>query len=207
MRTNEISWNPMEAMNFTIANEDHNCYTFDMRNFDAARSVHMDHVSAVLSIDYSPTGKQFVTGSYDRSVRIFDESKGRSKEIYHTKRMQKVFSVLYSLDSKYVFSGSDDSNVRIWKSNASEDLGIQSPRQKEQQEYQDKLIERYSDLPEIRRIYKKRHVPKAIKNTQYTKSIIRQSQKRKEENRRKHSKPGSRPLKAERRKHILNIHD
>lgn len=32
----------------------------------------MDHVSAVTCIDYAPTGLEFVTGSYDKSVRIFE---------------------------------------------------------------------------------------------------------------------------------------
>ncbi len=47
MKSNAIAWNPMEAFNFTVANEDHNCYTFDMRNLDIALNVHKDHVSAV----------------------------------------------------------------------------------------------------------------------------------------------------------------
>lgn len=37
----------MEAFNFTVANEDHNLYTFDMRNLDIALQVHTDHVGAV----------------------------------------------------------------------------------------------------------------------------------------------------------------
>ncbi len=35
----------------------------------------MDHVSAVTSIDYAPTGREFVTGSYDKSIRIFEVQK------------------------------------------------------------------------------------------------------------------------------------
>jgi len=32
------------------ANEDHNCYTFDMRKMDTALRVHKDHVSAVYDL-------------------------------------------------------------------------------------------------------------------------------------------------------------
>ena len=32
------------------ANEDHNCYTFDMRKLKRATIVHKDHVSAVLDV-------------------------------------------------------------------------------------------------------------------------------------------------------------
>ena len=44
---------------------------------------------AVMDVDYSPTGREFVAGSYDRSVRIFAYNGGRSREVYHTKRMQR----------------------------------------------------------------------------------------------------------------------
>lgn len=47
MRSNALAWNPMEAFNFTVANEDHNCYTFDMRRMTSAVNVLKDHVSAV----------------------------------------------------------------------------------------------------------------------------------------------------------------
>ena len=36
-RSNALTWNPMEAFNFVVANEDHNLYTFDMRKMDRAR--------------------------------------------------------------------------------------------------------------------------------------------------------------------------
>lgn len=72
-------------------------------------------MSAVMDVDYSPTGREFVAGGYDRSVRVFPTGGGHSREVYHTKRMQRVFAVRFSGDASYVFSGSDDMNVRIWK--------------------------------------------------------------------------------------------
>ncbi|KAJ6370543.1 hypothetical protein OIU76_028764 [Salix suchowensis] len=125
-KTNSISWNPMEPMNFTAANEDCNCYSYDARKLDEAKCVHKDHVSAVMDIDFSPTGREFVTGSYDRTVRIFQYNGGHSREIYHTKRMQRVFCVKFSCDASYVISGSDDTNLRLWKAKASEQLGVVS---------------------------------------------------------------------------------
>ncbi len=74
-----------------------------------------DFTSAVMDVDYSPTGREFVAGSYDRSVRIFAYNGGHSREVYHTKRMQRVFAVRFSGDASYVFSGSDDMNLRVWK--------------------------------------------------------------------------------------------
>lgn len=37
--SNAISWNPMEAFNFAVANEDHNIYIFDMRKLNRALNV------------------------------------------------------------------------------------------------------------------------------------------------------------------------
>jgi len=69
----------MEAFHFTLANEDHNCYTFDMRKLDTAVMVHHDHVSAVMDVCYSPTGREFVSASYDRTLRIFPTDKSTSR--------------------------------------------------------------------------------------------------------------------------------
>jgi WD40 repeat protein len=49
-----------------------------------------------MSIDYSPTGREFVTGGYDKTVRIFNTDDGRSREVYHSKRMQRCASSLFS---------------------------------------------------------------------------------------------------------------
>jgi WD repeat and SOF domain-containing protein 1 len=40
-----------------------------------------------MDLDYSPTGKEFVTGSYDKTIRIFPIDSGRSRETYHGKRL------------------------------------------------------------------------------------------------------------------------
>ena len=61
----------MEAPTFVAANEDYNVYAFDMRQLKRPTNVHMGHVSAVTCVDYAPTGREFVTGSYDKTVRIF----------------------------------------------------------------------------------------------------------------------------------------
>ncbi|KAJ3325418.1 hypothetical protein HDV06_004277 [Boothiomyces sp. JEL0866] len=203
LKTNAIAWNPMEAFNFSTANEDHNCYTFDMRNLKIALSVAKGHVSAVMDIDYSPTGEEFVTGSYDKTIRIFGARDGKSREIYHTKRMQRAFTVKYSMDSKFILSGSDDGNIRLWKAKASEKLGTLTNRELSSKKYADAVKDRYKSMPEINRIDRHRRVPKSIVKATEKKKIMLNSIKTKEENRRKHSKPGAVPYKAERKKHIL----
>ncbi len=203
LASNAVSWNPMEAFNFAVANEDHNIYIFDMRRLDRSLNVLKDHVAAVMDIDFSPTGEELVSASYDRTIRLWNRDRGHSRDIYHTKRMQRVFSVLYSPDNQYVISGSDDGNVRLWRANASGRSGIKSARQRQQREYDEALVRRYAHMPEIRRIKRHRHAPKMIKKAGDIKGEELKSLKRKEENVRKHSKKGSMPRQSEREKMVL----
>lgn len=58
-----------------------------MRNLETAWKIHKGHIGAVLAVDFAPTGKEFVSGSFDKTLRIFDVNSGKGKEVYHTKRM------------------------------------------------------------------------------------------------------------------------
>ncbi|KAI9391768.1 hypothetical protein POPTR_007G137300v4 [Populus trichocarpa] len=202
-KTNSISWNPMEPMNFTAANEDCNCYSYDARKFDEAKCVHKDHVSAVMDIDFSPTGREFVTGSYDRTVRIFQYNGGHSREIYHTKRMQRVFCVKFSCDASYVISGSDDTNLRLWKAKASEQLGILLPREQRRHEYNEALKTRYKHLPEVKRIVRHRHLPKPIYKAGVLRRVMIEAERRKDHRRKAHSAPGSIVTEPMRKRRII----
>ncbi|KAL2931389.1 DDB1- and CUL4-associated factor 13 [Bienertia sinuspersici] len=204
-KTNSISWNPMEPLNFTAANEDCNCYSFDTRKLAEAKCVHQDHVSAVMDIDYSPTGREFVTGSYDRTVRIFSYNGGHSREIYHTKRMQRVFCVKFSCDASYVISGSDDTNLRLWKARASEQLGVLLPREQKKHEYNAAVKNRYKFLPEVKRIIRDdaQTLPKAVYNAQNLRRTITEAERKKDERRRAHSGPSSVQKKPLRNRKII----
>lgn len=48
---------------------------------DAFCGALQDFVSAVMDVDYAPTGREFVAGGYDRSVRIFAHNGGHSREV------------------------------------------------------------------------------------------------------------------------------
>jgi DDB1- and CUL4-associated factor 13 len=199
-----LAW--QEPLNFVVASEDANLYTFDLRRLDEAKLVHKDHVGAVMDVAFSPTGQEFVAGSYDRSVRIFRHRDGRSREVYHTKRMQRVFCVNFSGDGRFVLSGSDDTNLRIWKAQASKRLGPMVPRMEKKLQYLDTIKGRYKHMPEIRRIAKHRHVPKAIKKAAELERIQKDSERRKAENRRKHARPDSDEFNfvPERKKRVLS---
>ncbi|XP_065564270.1 DDB1- and CUL4-associated factor 13-like [Artemia franciscana] len=203
LKCNALSWNPMEAFTFTVANEDYHLYSFDMRNLNAPMNVHKDHTSAVIDVDYSPTGKEFVSGSYDKTIRIFEADKGHSRDIYHTKRMQRITCVLWSNDDKYIMSGSDEMNIRMWKARASEKLGIVKERERVALNSAAKLKEKFAAHPQIKRIARHRQVPRHVFNAKKELKAMVQSRARKEANRRAHSKPGTVPCVPERQKHVV----
>lgn len=171
-----LSWSPTLPTLLLLASEDHNLYTFDVRHLDRPTQIYKAHVSAVTSCEWSPTGMEFVSGGWDRTVRIwqFKDGKGVQRpEVYHTKRMQRcakglsrafslsnphailnfrVTSTLFSGDARFVMSGSDDGNVRVWKAKASEKLGVITARERAAIEYRNKLKERWSVDSEVARI-------------------------------------------------------
>lgn len=128
-----------------------------------------------MSCDWAPTGREFVSGSYDRTVRLWKAGEGKARDTYHTKRMQRfvflshlaaacrcshsphlatlsVFSSLYTLDSRFVLSGSDDSNLRIWKARAAEKLGVVDKREQARKEYRDGLREKWGTVGEVAKL-------------------------------------------------------
>lgn len=201
-KSSALAWNPYEPMNFVVGNENGNCYTFDMRKLSEAKMVHKDHVQAVLDVDFAPTGREFVTASFDKTIRIFPFNDGRSREVYHTKRMQQVNSVIYSMDSRYIVTGSEDTNVRIWKSHAADSIGPLLPREKEKLLYNEKLKKKYKFNHEIKRILRHRHLPKFILKKKQTKQFQKEAKHRKIQNIRSNNRPEDAPFIAERKKDL-----
>jgi WD repeat and SOF domain-containing protein 1 len=173
MRSNALTWSPTFPTSILLASEDHNLYTFDIRQLVSPTQIYKGHVAAVMSCDWSPTGTEFVSGSWDRTVRIWREGEGRGRETYHGKRMQRcvyslcffdigygmcvlmrdrVFSTTFTGDARYVLSGSDDGNLRIWKAKAWEKLGIVDTRERAAIEYRERLKERWKEDGEVGRI-------------------------------------------------------
>ena len=205
MRSNAVAWNPMEPLNFTVANEDSNLYSFDMRWLDRSRVVHKDHVMAVMDLDYSPTGTEFVSGSFDKTLRVFGVEGGHSREIYHTKRMQRVFSVAWSNDGTYLLSGSDETNLRLWKASASEKIGKLHTRERAALDYASSLREKYKHHPQIRRIARHRHVPRLVYKQARERRVMLASARRKARNVARHSRSGSNRQPREKTKNIVSI--
>lgn len=199
MRQNAISWNPMEAYMFATGSEDHNAYLWDMRNLKRLANIYKDHVAAVMDVDFSPTGKEIVTGLYDKTIRIYRSHDGHLRDIYHTKRMQHVFCTKFTTDSKYILLGLDDTNIRVWRAVALERAGVKLQKELAKINYDNALKDRFKFMPEIRRISRHRHLPAVVKKAQEIKRTELASLKRREDNDRRHTRAEKIP---EKEKHI-----
>nr|CUU00431.1 hypothetical transcript [Hymenolepis microstoma] len=179
LKLNSLSWNPMEPYVFTAACEDYNLYTYDVRFFKHPKRVYIGHTNTAMSVDYSPSGRELVSGSYDSTIRIWNVDQTSSIDVYHTKRMKRVLQVKFTLDAQFVLSSSTDQNIRLWRAHASEKFGPVKPREREALATAEALRNKYSEHPEVRRILKHRQVPRSVLAATKENQIIRAKQKRK----------------------------
>lgn len=158
-----MSFNPQQGFLFAIGNEDGNGYLYDIRNPKRAVETYRGHTNAVVAISFNPNGKEIVTGSFDRTIRLFNIDERKSRDCYYSDRMQIVHGVEFSNDGEFVVSGSDDASLRLWKAHASKKAGPMSRAEKESVEYANALKDKFKDVGEISRISRHRFLNKEIK--------------------------------------------
>ena len=71
------------------------------------------HQSYVSSISFSPDGKTLVSGSGDKTVKLWDAATGKEIKTL-TGHQDAVLSVSFSRDGKTLVSGSGDKTVKLW---------------------------------------------------------------------------------------------
>ncbi|KIK60487.1 hypothetical protein GYMLUDRAFT_609660 [Collybiopsis luxurians FD-317 M1] len=71
------------------------------------------HRDRITSLAFSPDGRRIVSGSYDRTVRIWDYFTGVQLNCLQGHE-DIVYSVAFSSDGSRVVSGSEDTTVRVW---------------------------------------------------------------------------------------------
>ena len=75
------------------------------------------------SVAYSPDGKHIVSGSNDKTVKIWDAQSGEEK---CTLRGHSgiLTSVAYSPDGKHIVTGSRDNTVKVWDSQTGKEVSV-----------------------------------------------------------------------------------
>ncbi|CAE6414775.1 unnamed protein product [Rhizoctonia solani] len=72
------------------------------------------HTDKITSIDFSPDGASIVSGSIDKTVRLWDVHSGREITTQLMEHKKSVLSVAFSPVNNIIASGSADCTVRIW---------------------------------------------------------------------------------------------
>ena len=75
--------------------------------------VQLGHTNLVFSVAFSPDGKYALSGSDDKTIKLWDISTGKEIRTFkgHT---STVRSVAFSPDGKYFLSGSWDKTIKLW---------------------------------------------------------------------------------------------
>lgn len=74
--------------------------------------VPVGHTNGVSSVAFSPDGKTVLTGSWDKTAKLWDLS-GRELQTF-SGHAAAVISVAFSPDGKQILTGCDDSTVKLW---------------------------------------------------------------------------------------------
>ncbi|KIK36383.1 hypothetical protein CY34DRAFT_811336, partial [Suillus luteus UH-Slu-Lm8-n1] len=83
-------------------------------NWTAVLTVINGHTDYVRSVAFSPDGTRIATGSYDRTVRLWDAATGQPVGEPLLGHTSVVTSVSFSPDGTRIVSGSFDETVRLW---------------------------------------------------------------------------------------------
>ncbi len=71
------------------------------------------HEDIILSVAFDPMGRMLVSGSYDRTVKLWDVASGK---LLHTLggHTNRIYSVAFSPSGRMLASGSNDKTVKLW---------------------------------------------------------------------------------------------
>ena len=72
------------------------------------------HDDSVYSVTFSPDGSKIISGSYDKTIRVWDASTGN--EMFPPLRGHDnwIRAVAFSPDGSKIILGSEDNTIRVW---------------------------------------------------------------------------------------------
>ncbi len=71
------------------------------------------HTNGVVSVAFSPDGRYALSGSYDKTMKLWDVSSGQAVRTF-SGHSHYVSSVAFSPDGRYALSGSYDKTMKLW---------------------------------------------------------------------------------------------
>ena len=92
----------------------------DVSKFKCLKTLY-GHSYWIVSVAYSPDGKRIISGSGDKTIKIWDANIGRCLNSLEG-HSGVVTSVAYSPDGTKIISGSRDNTIKIWDANTGQCL-------------------------------------------------------------------------------------
>ncbi|KAJ6572222.1 quinon protein alcohol dehydrogenase-like superfamily [Mycena capillaripes] len=92
-------------------------------NWPATDAVLNGHKSSVMSVAFSPDGTHIVSGSIDKTVRVWDAETQTQIGAPLEGHTGGITSVAFSLDGIRIVSGSHDKTVRVWDAETQTQIG------------------------------------------------------------------------------------
>ncbi|KZT50053.1 hypothetical protein CALCODRAFT_229473 [Calocera cornea HHB12733] len=80
---------------------------------------------SIWSVAFSPDGNRIVSGSYDKTIRVWDAQTGMMIGESPKGQATVVYSLAFSPDYKWIVSGSGDNTIRLWDGEIGEARGEQ----------------------------------------------------------------------------------
>ncbi|KIJ40495.1 hypothetical protein M422DRAFT_256455 [Sphaerobolus stellatus SS14] len=80
----------------------------------------LEHGDAVWTVALSPDGKHIVSGSWDKTIQIWDTKTGEAVGEPLQGHQESVLTVAFSPDGKHIVSGSEDKTIQIWDAKTGE---------------------------------------------------------------------------------------
>jgi WD40 repeat protein len=80
---------------------------------DVAVFPQLGHTGSVYSVAFSPDGKQLVSGSHDKTIKLWDVTTGREIKTFSGLPPSTIITVCFSPDGKQILSGSFD-GIKLW---------------------------------------------------------------------------------------------
>ncbi|KAF7698615.1 DDB1- and CUL4-associated factor 13 [Cucumispora dikerogammari] len=162
----------------SVACEDCSVYLINLIEMDKPPRLFLGHIQSVTACHLSVTNNILVTGSFDKSIRIFD-IQTKKCEILYSERMSEINTILYCNTQEIIISGSNDGSVRIWKL-PNKKMGLLNKKQQSDLKHRKLLVEKFAAVKEIAVIERSRNIPRELKAGLKNKYEQRKAQERRD---------------------------